>query len=474
MATNSICQVSPDWRILTFAPKRHFAARVRPRRSLPPDSMPERPASIRRSSKFASGGHRRLGLALVRRRNSGISMTLLIGASLFKCFRTLVKPLQCGYRPLRTDGVFQFRVETKTQFPPARALAIQSAIVDRLQSIPGVVYASAAAMGPITGYLWSDSVQVEGYVFRPGEDDTVALNAIAPKFFAVTGTPLLLGRDFNERDANGSKPVTIVNQLFVRSFFGGQPPLGRHVTSGNVVYEVVGVVGDAKYGSLRNAMPKTLYIHWMQRQGARPTGYAYFARVAGGDPMRVAPAMERAIPEVDSALRLRTPQTFAEAVDQSTLNEPHDAQRSGRLLPALLAADCGVSGHLLGIMAFQCLQRRINEIGVRLALGATRHNIIAQVLHEVAMMLIPGCAVGCIAAVCLARFAKSMLFGVTPTDPIAFSLAACARWPQLPSRRDSSPRCEPLGSRSHGRPAIRLVAKIVRAPVTQDWLFRKE
>jgi predicted permease len=277
-------------------------------------------------------------------------------------------------------------------------------------------------MGPITGSLWTVDVQVEGYVFRPGEDNAVAFNAIASKFFAVTGTPLLLGRDFNERDAAGAKPVAIVNQSFVRSFFGGQPPLGRHVTTGNVAYEVVGMVGDAKYGSLRNAMPKTMYIPWMQREGGRPTGYDYFARVASGDPMRVAPAMERAIPEVDSALRLRTPQTFAEAVDQSTLNERMMATLGGFFgLLALIVACLGI----FGIMAFQ-VSRRINELGVRMALGATRANIVTLVLREVALLLIPGCAAGCIAAVCLTRFAKSMLFGVTPTDPVAFSLAACA------------------------------------------------
>jgi predicted permease len=408
--------VSPDWRILAFTGAISLLACVLA--GLAPGLNAGKTNVNPALKQVRSGGHRRLGRALVVAQ-LGISMTLLVGASLF--IRTLVK-LYGVDTGLHTDGVFTFGVSTKTQFPPARALAIQSAIVDRLQSMPGVVYASAAAMGPITGFLWSDSVQVEGYVFRPGEDNTVALNAIAPKFFAVTGTPLLLGRDFDERDAAGRKPVAIVNQLFVRSFFGGQSPLGRHVTSGNVVYEVVGVVGDAKYGSLRNAMPKTLYIPWMQRVGARPTGYAYFARVAGGDPMRVAPAMERAIPEVDSALRLRTPQTFAEAVDQSTLNERMMATLGGFFgLLALIVACLGI----FGIMAFQ-VSRRINELGVRMALGATRANIVTLVLREVALLLIPGCAAGCIAAVCLTRFAKSMLFGVTPTDPVAFSLAACA------------------------------------------------
>ena len=346
-------------------------------------------------------------------------MTLLIGASLF--IRTLVKLYNVD-TGIHTEGVFLFNISTKTPFPPARALEIEAALVDRLKSIPGVIAESAAAMPAIAGGLWEQRVQVEGYVLHPGEDDTAAFNAIAPKYFAVTGTPLLLGRDFNKRDVAGSQPVAIVSQLFVRSFFGGQPPLGRHVTSANVRYEIVGVAGDAKYGGLRAPMSKTMYIPMLQREGSRPTGYTYFARVSGGDPMRVAPAMERAIPEIDSALRLRSPQTYADAIDQSTLNERLMATLGGFFgLLALIVACLGI----FGIMAFQ-VSRRINELGVRMALGATRSNIVNLVLREVALLLIPGCAAGCIAATGLTRFAKSMLFGVTPTDPVAFALAGCA------------------------------------------------
>jgi ABC-type antimicrobial peptide transport system permease subunit len=132
--------------------------------------------------------------------------------------------------------------------------------------------------------------------------------------------------------------------------------------------------------------------------------------------------MERALPEIDSAVRLRTPETFAEAVSESTLNERIMATLGGFFgLLALIVACLGI----FGIMAFQ-VSRRTNELGVRMALGATRGNIVKLVLREVAMLLVTGCAAGCIAAVCLTRFAKGMLFGVTPTDPVAFLLAACA------------------------------------------------
>jgi predicted permease len=408
--------VSPDWRILAFTGAISLLACIVA--GLAP-GLNAGKANVNPALKqVRSGSHRRLGRALVIMQLC-ISMTLLIGASLF--IRTLVKLYNVD-TGVRTEGVFLFNIATKIQFPAARGLAIESAIVDRLRQMPGVIAASAAAMPPIAGGLWDQRVQLDGYVFRPGADDTAAFNAVAPKVFAVTGTPLLLGRDFNERDAAGAKPVAIVNQSFVRSFFGGQPPLGRHVTSANLVYEIVGVVGDTRYESLRKAMPKTMFIPLSQRQGGRPTGYTYMARIDGGDPMRLAPLMERAISQVDSALRLRDPQTFAESVDRSTLNERMMATLGGFFgLLALIVACLGI----FGIMAFQ-VSRRINELGVRMALGATRVNIVTLVLREVAMLLVPGCAAGCVAALCLTRYAKSMLFGVTPTDPVAFALAACA------------------------------------------------
>jgi hypothetical protein len=155
-------------------------------------------------------------------------MTLLVGAGLF--IRTLVK-LYSVDTGVRTGGVFVFNVLAKHHFPAARVVEIQTAIVDRLRSLPGVTFASAADHIPLSGGYSTQKIKVEGYTFRPGEDDSVAFNPIAGKYFAVTGTPLLLGRDFNERDAAGSPPVAIVNQSFVRVFFGGQAPLGRHVTS---------------------------------------------------------------------------------------------------------------------------------------------------------------------------------------------------------------------------------------------------
>ncbi len=416
-------KVSPDWRIFAFTGTVSLLACVFA--GLAPGLSAGR-VSVNPALKEVrtGGGHRSLGRILVVAQLA-ISMTLLVGASLF--IRTLVK-LYSVDTGIRTGGVLIFGVSAKHHFPPARSVEIQDAIVSRLQSLPGVTFASAADVLPLGGGLWTRSVQVDGYIFRPGEDDTVAFNAIAPKYFAVTGTPLLLGRDFNERDEVGASHVAIVNESFVREFFAGQPPLGKRVTSNKVKYEIVGVVSDAKYESLRKGVPRAMYIPWVQQgemgpsNGTQPMVYSYLARVASGDPMRLAPLMDRAIPEIEPAMRMRTPRTFQDHVNQSTLNERMMATLGGFFgLLALILACLGI----FGILAFQ-VSRRINEIGVRVALGATRGNIVRLVMREVVLLLLPGCAVGAVAAAGLTRFANSMLFGVTATDPTAFLLAAGA------------------------------------------------
>jgi ABC-type antimicrobial peptide transport system permease subunit len=214
----------------------------------------------------------------------------------------------------------------------------------------------------------------------------------------------------------------------VREFFGGRSPIGRHVKSNDVNYEIVGVAKDARYEGLRKVAPRTLYIPWVQQGNidwsnrSQPMGYTYMARVSGGDPMRLKPLVERAVPQIEPAMRMIFPKTFEEHVDRSTLNERMMATLGGFFgLLALIVACLGI----FGILAFQ-VSRRTNEIGVRVALGASRGGIVGLVLREVVYLLVPGCLVGAIAAAGLTRFAESFLFGVTPTDPTAFLLAACA------------------------------------------------
>jgi len=412
-------EATPDWRIFAFTGVVSLMVCVLG--GLAPGLGAARASVNPALKEVRAGGHRNVGRLLVVAQLA-ISMTLLVGTSLF--IRSLVK-LYSVDTGMSTGGVFLVDVISKHHFAPARSHEIQNAIVERLRRMPGVVAASAANVVPLGGGEWAREIQVEGYSFRPGEDNTALMNAIAPGYFRVTGTPILLGRDFEERDERSPNHVAIVNEKFVRELLGGRQPLGKHVTCNNVIYEIVGVARDTKYQNLRKGVSREMYIEWVQQQSAepgrwQPMGFTYMARVTGGDPMRVAPLMGRALGEIEPAMRIFHPQTFEDQVNQSTLNERLMAALGGFFgLLALIVACLGI----FGILAFQ-VSRRVNEIGVRMALGAARRDILTLVLREAALLLAPGCLIGALAALGLARFAASFLFGITPTDPMAFAIAA--------------------------------------------------
>jgi len=326
---------------------------------------------------------------------------------------------------------------------------VQGALVERLRTVPGVRAASAAQVLPIGGGLWTRNIQVEGYAFRSDEPDSVGFNVIAPAYFATLGTPVLTGREFDERDTDRSPRVAIVNESFARYFFGDGPALGRHITSVDITYEIVGVVRDAKYQNLRTAILKTMYIPWMQREGDQPSRYSYLARVVSGDPLRLVPGLERLVRDVDPALHVRTSFTYATLVDRSIATERIMATFGGLFgLLALIVAALGV----FGILAFQ-VTRRTNEFGVRMALGADRWTITHLVLRDVAGMVVAGISIGAGLALMLMGLARTILFGVTPGDPGVFVVAASilagvaflAGW--LPARRAS--RVDPLVALRH-------------------------
>ena len=435
--------VATDWRVLAFTCAVSILTCVLA--GLAPGMHAVRGSLHPALKEVRAGGHRRLGRGLVIAQLA-VSMVLVVGAALF--LETLAQ-LQHVDRGLRTGGVLTFTVRSSEPYPAARGLAVREALLERLASMPGVEGASAAQVLAIAGSLWVRKVQVEGYSFRPDEDETAALNAVSPRYFATMGTPQLLGRDFDPRDTAASAKVAIVNERFAKSFFGAQSPVGRRFSSKGVTYEIVGVVGDAKYQNLRDATPRTFYIPWTQREGEQPSSYNYLVRAGEGDPMRLAPSLERLVREVDPSLRLRQWRSYSAIVDQTIVNERIMATLGGFFgLLALIIACLG----MFGMMAFQ-VSRRINELGVRMALGAGRGDIVALVLREVALMLIAGVVIGGACARAMSGLAGKMLFGVTPTDPGVFALAAAALgatalaagW--LPARRAS--RIDPMTALRH-------------------------
>jgi predicted permease len=435
--------VDPDWRVLVFTGAIAFLACLLA--GLAP-GLHALGSAVNPALKEVRGrGGFGFGKILVIAQLA-ISMVLAVGATLF--IGTLVN-LHAIDPGLKIDGILTFGVRVNRPYAPPRSFAVQEELLARVSSLPGVVSASAAQVIALGGGLWTRYVQVEGYKFRADESEEVGFNAIAPNYFATLATPLLAGRDFGARDTDTSPKVAIVNESFARYFFGARPAIGRHVTSVNVTYEIVGVVKDALYQTLRDGRIKTMYIPWTQRPGDQPSSYVYLARASSGDPLRLSAVAERTVRETDPGLRLRAPRTYSAMVDQSLVNERIMATLAGFFgLVAMVVAALG----MFGVMAFQ-VSRRINELGVRMALGARRADIVRLVLREVAVMLVAGAGIGAAGALALTGLARNLLFGLRPTEPAVFAISAvvlcaaalAAAW--LPARRASG--IDPVSALRH-------------------------
>jgi predicted permease len=357
---------------------------------------------------------RRLGSGLIVGQLA-ISLLLLVCASLF--LRTLINlyTMDAGFR---RDSLLIFGVNAdEAGYKGERLRDLQSRMVEGLNALPGVASASTSMITMISGGGWNGDARVVGYTPRPDEDILTDLNYVGPKYFRTMGTPVLLGREFDARDtaAAGSPAVAIVNKSFARHYFGNKPALGQHVNDA----EIVGVVKDMKYVNLREPFPEIVYFAAAQADTGVPW-HSYLVRAVAGDAERLLPEIERGVRQIDPALRVTEPRTFAEHIDRSILNERMLALLGGFFgLLALIVASLGI----FGVMAYQ-VERRRNEFGIRMALGATRGNLVWMVLREVARMLLAGVTLGSLAAMGATRLTAGMLFGLHATDPAAFGIAA--------------------------------------------------
>jgi predicted permease len=433
--------VAPDWHVVGFTAAVAVAACLVA--GLLPALQAARANLNPALKEVRAHGHGRLSRVLVATQVA-ISMVLVVAATLF--VGTLVK-LYAVERGFDSTGVLIVNVRSTAPFPADRRVAVVRAVLDRLNQMPDVHSVTAAQHLPISGNDWTRSIELPADAARPGESKT-AFNVIAPGYFATMGTAIRAGRDFNERDDPSRPPVAIVNESFARQFFGSQSPLGRRVTSLTVPYEIVGVVRDAVYTDLRDGVRGTLYTPFAYRDD-QPANYKFLVRVAAGNPTRLAAELDRVLREADPALRVRSIMPYSTLVEQSIPAERILATIGGLFgVLALVIAGIGI----FALLAFQ-VARRTNELGVRMVLGATRGSMIGMVLKDVAWMLVPGIALGAGAALMVTGLARGILFGLTPTDPTVFAIAAsvltlaavAAAW--LPARRAS--RVDPLTALRH-------------------------
>jgi predicted permease len=274
-------------------------------------------------------------------------------------------------------------------------------------------------MTPLDGGSRNDYYRIEGYAPKSREDVLVYDDVVGAGYFQTIGTALLAGRDFDGRDRSGSPPVAIVNATFARRFFGGASPLGKRFNTSDTLaapIEIIGVVQDARYHSLRDtAYPMAFYP---MSQDSTPLGNIMFLLRTTGAPQDVTSAALAAIAGISPNITVAI-STLRQQVADSVVRERALATLSGFFGGlALLLAAVGLYGTLSYGVA-----RRGPEIGVRVALGATSGSVLRLVLREVGTLVAVGLLLGLGAAIAITRLVSSFLYGLTPTDTWSFGVA---------------------------------------------------
>jgi predicted permease len=366
----------------------------------------------------------------------GLSLVLLIGAGLFARSLRNLRTTDLG---LARGNLLLMNVRTAEKSPDPRQ-HFWMGLSGRLSGLSGVRDVALAGDAVFGNGGWNQTV----WIGRPGQpalDARVSDNLVSPGFFATVGIPLLKGREFGEQDREDSPRVAVVNQTFARRFFGNDDPVGKHfgnrgeASSGQ--YEIVGVVGDAKYGSVRE-QPRPMVFYSMWQEPPRSSCVVH-VRTAFESPQLTA-AISREIEAAGRDVLISDVRALPQVVRTQLLQDRMLAELAGFF--ALLALALGAVG-IYGILAYRVSLRTI-EIGIRMALGAQRGNVLWLVMRETLVLLFAGTAVGVPSALMAARLVKVQLFALSPSDPITITTAsvvlfvAGALAGYLPARRAAS------------------------------------
>ena len=367
-----------------------------------------------------------------------LSLILLAGAGLF--VRSLWK-LQGIDKGFRGSNVMAFSLNMGLQgYDKGRGANFYATAIENLSSLPGIESVTLASSLPATA--GGSRMQLGPNETKPAVDENVSIDivTVAPRFFETTELPLLQGRDFRQIDNEKSAKVMIVNETMARKFWPQGNPVGRSFNDGQNTYEVVGVARDTKYRNLRELSRMTMYQPLAQ---AYVPGMNLLVRTAA-DPAKFAPTIQSRLHTIEPALTIYNVRTLLEHVGRSLYVERMESVILGLLgLLALVLTAIGV----YGVVAYSVAQRT-RELGIRMALGAQRKDVLKLVLGKGLVLVVWGSAIGLVGCYWLSRLVSNQLYGVKPYDPatlvsVAVLLATVALLASyIPARRAT--RVDPL------------------------------
>ena len=409
-----------DWHLLGFAAALAILTcllfglvpAIRATRTTPGEVM-------KASSRGLTAARERFGLRrMLVVSQVALSLVLLTGALLFvQSLRNLLT-LDAGFRG---EGLLIAGIDaSRLNYTPTRRTVLYRELLDRIRGAPGVESAAEATVIPISGNLWNDNVEIVG---QKNQRAIVSnFSGVSAGYFRTMGSPLLAGRDFDDRDIAGAPKVAIVNEAFTRKFLKGANPLGKviRIVTGpgepERIFQVVGLTRDAKYVNLRDDFKPTVFVAF--DQGEADEGVRFILRSEEQLGPLLA-SVKHAILGVNPGIALEF-QTFHNQVQDSLLRERLMATLSSFF--GFLAAALATIG-LYGVISYMAAQRR-NEMGIRIALGADRRHVLGLILGEAGKLLAAGIVIGIFLSAIVARAAGSMLYGLKPQDPITIAFAA--------------------------------------------------
>jgi predicted permease len=358
-----------------------------------------------------------------------MSFVLLILAGLFT--RTIFN-LERADVGFNMQNLLLFDVDPQlNRHPRAEVQARYSQAMERIQSVSGVQVATASGLPLLSGDIAMPFIWIPGHVRQTDEDSTIYLQYVWPNFFEAMGMHLMLGRNLTPQDTqrwlatrSGSRPyAAVVNEALAHKYFPGVNPIGQRFCdmksptspgcAENDLAEIVGVVRDAKFTSVRQEIPPTIFYPFS------PAPVTFEVRTSM-DPMRVAPLIREAVNQLDGDLLLSDFRTQSAQAEITFARERHFAWLSSLFgVLALILACIG----LYGLLTYSVVNRT-KEFGVRMALGAQRGDVLQLVMRESLVLVLLGIVAGFAAAIAATRLIASMLYGIAPNDPWTIFLAA--------------------------------------------------
>ncbi len=403
-------------------------------------------STLKESSRGVIGGRGRLGLgkALVISQVA-ISLLLLIGAGLF--VRTLrnLETVDLGYP---RDHLLIVGVDpTSAGYKGVQLGPVYHRILERFQTIPGVRAVTLSQNGLFSGSEGGDRIAVEGYKPVKEGDGHARFDQVGPDYFLTIGIPMLLGRGIEPRDTENSPYVCVINETMAKFFFGHSSPIGKHVTDlfpdTRITFEIVGVSKDDRDHGLRGEIQRRFYTPFFHALGGIPPD-ANFELRTFADPKSVIAAARKQVQQVDPSLPVNSVTTLDENLSRNLTQERLIAQLSAFFgLLALLLAAVG----LYGVLSY-AIARRTNEIGIRMALGASRAQVAGMILRETLTLVVIGTVIGVPVAIGASRLVTSRLYGLKGADPVTLIVAVlvlaivAAAAAYVPARRAS--KVDPL------------------------------